>query len=147
MNGERRIRTTHTGSLPRPDDLVALLGRRDKGEAVPEIDERIESAVADAVKHQESLGIDVLNDGEMGKIGYAIYVKDRLTGFDGESEVPANRSPEFADHPDFAKGFMASYPVSQTPACTGPIRSRGTPEQQHNRSYHSEFSRHIETFP
>jgi 5-methyltetrahydropteroyltriglutamate--homocysteine methyltransferase len=126
MTGERRIRTTHTGSLPRPDDLAALLNQRDKGEAAPGIDERIEAAVVDIVEHQDALGVDVLNDGEMGKIGYAIYVKDRLTGFDGESEVPLNRSPEMTDHPDFAKGFMGSYPVSQTPACTGEIRSRGT---------------------
>src|SRR5215831_1828984 len=95
------IRTTHTGSLPRPVDLVELLVAHDRGEDAPELAARVTQAVGDVVKRQAEVGLDVLNDGEVGRIGYATYVKERLTGFDGESTWAARRRPELEDHPDF----------------------------------------------
>ena len=79
-----RILTTHTGSLPRPDDLVELMYTKEEGRPAPGLDERIPSAVAEVVQRQLDAGVDVINDGEVSKPSYATYVKDRLTGFGGE---------------------------------------------------------------
>src|SRR5262245_17548517 len=80
-----RILTTHTGSLPRPEDLVALLYAQEQGQSYnPEaLTERIRTATAEIVRQQLACGVDVVNDGETGKVGYSTYVKDRLTGFNG----------------------------------------------------------------
>src|SRR6266511_5968594 len=123
MNG---IRTTHTGSLPRPTDLARLLDARDRGEHVPELDERVRSAVAEMVARQAEVGLDVVNDGEMGKAGYSIYVKERLTGFGGESDWSTRRRPELEDHPDFAERWASRLDRSaiRAPACTGEVRVR-----------------------
>src|SRR5579871_5606035 len=72
-----RILTTHTGSLPRPEDLRDLMFAKEDGHEAPGIDERIHSAVAEIVQHQIASGIDVVDDGEMSKPSYATYVKDR----------------------------------------------------------------------
>jgi 5-methyltetrahydropteroyltriglutamate--homocysteine methyltransferase len=119
-----RIRTTHTGSLPRPGDLAGLLTAHDRGEAVPELETRVRAAVADVVRLQADAGIDVIDDGEMGKIGYATYVKERLTGFDGESQWAARRRPELEDHPDWAERWAARLDrgAITAPACTGDVR-------------------------
>src|SRR4051812_14207096 len=79
------ILTTHTGSLPRPTDLIELIQKVETGGAVdPEaFQARIKTAVAETVQKQVEAGIDVINDGEAGKPGYSTYVKDRLTGFGG----------------------------------------------------------------
>jgi 5-methyltetrahydropteroyltriglutamate--homocysteine methyltransferase len=82
-----RILTTHTGSLPRPDDLAQLMFAKEDGLDVPGLDERVRSAVAEIVRRQVETGIDVVNDGEMSKPSYATYVKDRLNGFGGESHA------------------------------------------------------------
>src|SRR5215831_13322095 len=97
------IRTTHTGSLPRPGDLATLLVAHDRGEDVPELASRIDDAVLGAVRQQAEVGLDLLNDGEMGRTGYSTYVKQRLTGFGGESTWGSPRRPELEDHPDFAE--------------------------------------------
>src|SRR5262249_22876872 len=97
-----RILTTHTGSLPRPDELVTLLEARDQREArsAPEFDARVKDAVAEIVRKQVAAGVSVVNDGEMSKVGYSTYVTERLTGFEGESRVgpplvEARAFPEF----------------------------------------------------
>ena len=84
-----RILTTHTGSLPRPADLVELLRRSDAGEPVDEraFDAAVRAAVGEAVRKQVAAGITVVNDGEQGKPGYATYIKARVTGFGGQSRV------------------------------------------------------------
>ena len=81
-----RILTTHVGSLPRPQALVELLVRKDHGETYDHTDfaRRVHQAVADIVAHQVAVGIDVVSDGEASKVGYATYIKDRLTGFGGQ---------------------------------------------------------------
>src|SRR5262245_31501028 len=84
-----RILTTHTGSLPRPRDLTTMLEALDAGNPPPTtaFEERVKHAVAEVVRHQVEAGVDVVNDGEQGKVGYSTYVRHRLTGFDGESIV------------------------------------------------------------
>jgi 5-methyltetrahydropteroyltriglutamate--homocysteine methyltransferase len=78
-----QILTTHTGSLPRPTDLVDMVLRKEEKQPVDEdaLALRVRSAVAEVVKRQAEIGITVLNDGEQGKPGYSTYMKDRLTGF------------------------------------------------------------------
>jgi 5-methyltetrahydropteroyltriglutamate--homocysteine methyltransferase len=119
-----RIRTTHTGSLPRPHDLALLLMADDRGEEVPGFEATVRTSVFEVVERQRDLGIDLINDGEMGKVGFAMYVKNRLTGFDGESRWLGKRRPEMEDHPDFAERWKANtdQTVLTTPACTSEIR-------------------------
>ena len=97
-----RILTTHVGSLPRPKHVVDLLVKKDHGEAYDAADltRAVRQGVADIVARQVKIGIDVVSDGETSKIGYATYIKDRLTGFGGEAFVPKpNR--DVADYPNF----------------------------------------------
>lgn len=115
-----RILTTHTGSLPRPDDLVQMLYAHEKGEARNQaaFTARVREATAEIVRKQIEVGVDIVNDGEVGKIGYATYVKDRLTGFDGEAGPL--RSADVLEFPNFARRVYRLTGVKR-PACTGPI--------------------------
>ncbi len=94
-----RILTTHTGSLPRPPDLVELMLQHDAGQLQDEsvLVGRIASATVDVVRRQAEIGIDILNDGEYGKISYSGYVKERLSGFNGEPRQRPMEDPEFPD--------------------------------------------------
>ncbi|HXM57728.1 MAG TPA: cobalamin-independent methionine synthase II family protein [Candidatus Dormibacteraeota bacterium] len=120
------IRTTHTGSLPRPAELVALLDAHDRGGAAPELAARISAVVQEVVARQAGLGLDLVNDGEAGKVGYSIYVKERLTGFDGESAYSGRGRADLDDHPDFAARWAANLDrrTIRAPACTGEVRVR-----------------------
>ena len=118
-----RILTTHVGSLPRPEDAVALLLRKDRGEAYdqPEFDRVMRRAVTDVVKRQVEIGLDVVSDGEASKIGYATYIKDRFNGFGGDFTPKPHL--DLADHPEFRKR-MAAFLGSQTfrrLTCTAPV--------------------------
>jgi 5-methyltetrahydropteroyltriglutamate--homocysteine methyltransferase len=120
-----RILTTHTGSLPRPWDLLPTLEALDTG-TPPDpaaFQARVRQAVADVVRQQAAAGVDLVNDGEQGKVGYSTYVRHRLTGFEGSSVVAPR-----ADWADFPEA-LARHPRSSVarPACTGPIewRDRG----------------------
>jgi len=118
-----RILTTHVGSLPRPDDAVALLLRKDRGEAYDEaeFDRVMRRAVADIVKRQVEIGLDVVSDGETSKIGYATYIKDRFNGFGGDFTPKPHL--DLADHPEFRKR-MTAFLGSQTfrrLTCIAPI--------------------------
>ena len=77
-----RILTTHTGSLPRPWDLVDLLMAKESGPLADResFNNRVTGAVSEVVRKQVDAGVDVLNDGEQSKFSYSTYVKDRLTG-------------------------------------------------------------------
>jgi 5-methyltetrahydropteroyltriglutamate--homocysteine methyltransferase len=90
-----RILTTHTGSLPRPDDLVSMLEGHDQREArgEPRFAERVKSAVAEIVQKQAASGVDVVNDGEMSKVGYSTYVTERVTGFSDQWSCPCGAPP------------------------------------------------------
>jgi 5-methyltetrahydropteroyltriglutamate--homocysteine methyltransferase len=122
-----RIRTTHTGSLPRPHDLEAMIVARDEGGAAPGFEARVAAAVDDVVRRQMDTGIDLLNDGEQGKAGYSTYVQDRLTGFEGEA-LPFGAPPELTDYPDYGAhmGQLMSTIHVKTPACVAPVRPRDT---------------------
>jgi len=87
MSGAGRFLTTHVGSLPRPDDLIAMMWAREDGIPVnmAAIEERVSDAVDDVVARQTRAGIDIVNDGEYGKPSYATYIKDRLNGFGGNA--------------------------------------------------------------
>jgi len=123
----QRILTTHTGSLPRPDDLMALLRAKETGEAydAAALASRIKSSVAETVRMQAAAGIDIVNDGEMSKPSYATYVKDRLAGFAGEKSAGL-RAADLAEFPSFTKrgGRETGVTVIKRPSCTGPITYR-----------------------
>ena len=87
MRSEKRILTTHTGSLPRPEDLLEMMRASEGGRPFDRaaLPARIRGAVGEVVHRQIETGIDLVNDGEMSKPSYATYVKDRLSGFTGAS--------------------------------------------------------------
>ena len=124
MSPNGRILTTHVGSLPRPDDVVEQVFKVDNGEAVDpaEYDRIIGGAVADRVRHQADAGVDLVSDGEMSKIGYATYIRHRLSGFE-LGDVPRATPADLDAYPSFrdrlAKaGVTAKY---KRPICRGPI--------------------------
>jgi len=118
-----RILTTHTGSLPRPDDLVTMLYAKEKGELQNQatLAARVETATAEIVRKQVDCGVDIVNDGEVGKVGYSTYVKDRLTGFEGEASPLAIADLEA--FPEYSQRLFQGTPIENMlrPACTGPI--------------------------
>ena len=122
-----RILTTHVGSLPRPPDLSELLALEDQGGAVDRsgLQTRVAAAVTETVASQVELGIDVVSDGEMSKIGYATYIKDRCEGFSGDS---ARRPPaDLAAYPHYMQksSDMGQAPKITRPVCSGEIRIKG----------------------
>ena len=118
------ILTTHTGSLPRPPELLAALQLRDRSEArVEGLDEQIRAAVAAVVRRQVEAGVSVVNDGEEGKIGYATYVKERLDGFGGEAGM-AGLPADMAEFPEYMRRVMSGIDFAM-PACVGPVSYRG----------------------
>lgn len=118
-----RILTTHVGSLPRSKDVTDLVFAQERGEAVDpaQFDAVIGAAVDDVVARQVAAGIDLVSDGEMSKISYATYIKDRITGFDGDS--PRTPPKDLEMFPSFlerqAKG--GGTPTYRRPKCVGPI--------------------------
>lgn len=119
------IKTTHTGSLPRPADMTAVLIEKQEGRATPGFDELADRAVADIVAMQIEVGVDIVNDGEQSKTGYSTYVQDRLNGFEGEP-VSRPRANDLKDHPDFAEMSvrLRGRPSPPLPPCSGPISLR-----------------------
>src|SRR5258705_1578702 len=121
-----RILTTHTGSLPRPDDLTRTMFAKEEGVPVDSgaLAARIRSAVAEVVRKQVEVGVDVVNDGEYSKPSYATYVKDRLRGFGGASQPLQYR--DLVDFPGMARRVFGDPGRARrrTPACTGAIAVR-----------------------
>jgi 5-methyltetrahydropteroyltriglutamate--homocysteine methyltransferase len=121
-----RILTTHTGSLPRPPDLAAALLGSDGSLADSEhLRERARAAVREAVQRQVAAGIDVISDGEMGKPGFAHYVKDRLSGFQGQASPRPFAPRDLLDFPEVAQHLFVSggkeLPRPPMPTNDGPI--------------------------
>src|SRR5689334_18555765 len=119
-----RILTTHTGSLPRPDDLVRMNWAKADGVPVDadKFGARVQSAVREIVEKQLAAGLAIINDGEMSKPSYATYVKDRLNGFGGSS-IENYFFADLADYPKSAE-LVAANPGRRkrhAPACNGPI--------------------------
>jgi len=129
-----RIFTTHVGSLPRPPDLLASMRARARGEpGDPQAyAARVRAAVGEIVGKQVELGVDVVDDGEMGKPGFIHYVNERLAGFE-PSTAPAGspwkNSREVRAFPEFYEWFGKILPSPAATAvhmvCTGPISYKG----------------------
>jgi 5-methyltetrahydropteroyltriglutamate--homocysteine methyltransferase len=121
-----RFLTTHTGSLPRPEDLIRTMYAKEEGVPVDRaaLAERIRTAVEETVRKQAEAGIDLVNDGEMSKPSYATYVKDRLDGFGGTGNSFVYQ--DLADFPSLAKRVFGDPGRSRrkTPACNAPIAVR-----------------------
>jgi 5-methyltetrahydropteroyltriglutamate--homocysteine methyltransferase len=120
---ETHLLTTHTGSLPRPADLVELMLRREEGQPVDDaaLQSRVREVVAETVRQQAEIGLDVINDGEMSKPSYSTYVKDRLTGFDGPSQQPFAGALEAEEFPGFTRPVDPSRSRVRFPSCSGPV--------------------------
>ncbi|MCL6649890.1 MAG: cobalamin-independent methionine synthase II family protein [Chloroflexi bacterium] len=124
-----RILTTHTGSLPRPPQLVQLLYARERGDSVDEaeFEQAVRLAVRDVVAQQVAAGVSVVNDGEMSKVMYSTYVATRVTGFEGEAKEPPAGALDLDEHPEWTQRMYAlrssgAPGVARRPACTGPIQ-------------------------
>jgi 5-methyltetrahydropteroyltriglutamate--homocysteine methyltransferase len=121
-----RFLTTHTGSLPRPADLIRMMFAREEGVPVDAaaLAARVSAAVDEVVRTQVECGLDIVNDGEMSKPSYATYIKDRLHGFGGESHALVYQ--DLAEFPELARRVFGDPGRSRrrTPACTGPIAVR-----------------------
>lgn len=118
------IRTTHVGSMPRGEELTPLLIARDRGEPydAAEFDAKVSAAVKEAVRHQVECGVDIVSDGEIGKIGYSTYMIERLSGFGGH--VDRKSALDLAEHPALVKklsAMMGSQDFVRA-SCVGPIK-------------------------
>lgn len=118
-----RIQTTHVGSLPRCATVTNLLFSQESGTRIPDADAEaiLVPAVTDIVQRQRNAGVDIISDGETSKISYATYIKDRVTGFDGDS--PRTPPADLEYFPSFlerqAKG--GGTPTYRRPCCVGAI--------------------------
>jgi len=121
-----RFLTTHTGSLPRPEDLIRTMYAKEEGVPVEKtaLAAQVRAAVAEVVKKQADAGVDLVNDGEMSKPSYATYVKDRLNGFGGTGNTFVYQ--DLAEYPNLAKRVFGDPGRSRrkTPACNAPISVR-----------------------
>jgi 5-methyltetrahydropteroyltriglutamate--homocysteine methyltransferase len=121
-----RFLTTHTGSLPRPEDLIRMMFAKEEGIPVEPraLAQRVRAAVADIVGRQSAVGVDVVNDGEMSKPSYATYIKDRLNGFGGESQPPPY--PDLVKYPGLHQKVYGDRGRARRkmPGCNGPISVR-----------------------
>ena len=121
-----RFLTTHTGSLPRPEDLIRMMFAKEEGIPIEPraFTVRIRDAVTEIVRRQTATGIDVINDGEMSKPSYATYIKDRLNGFGGESQPPPY--PDLVAFPGLHQKVYGDRGRARRkmPGCNGPISVR-----------------------
>ena len=121
-----RFLTTHTGSLPRPDDLIRMMYAKEEGVPVDRaaLSRRVREAVAEVVRKQADAGIDIVNDGELSKPSYATYIKDRLNGFGGSGNTFVYQ--DLAEYPKLAQRVFGDPGRSRrkTPACNAPISVR-----------------------
>ena len=119
-----KIKTTHVGSLPRSKDLSEILFKKDSNKQfdVNRFNEIVKRDVENIVKKQIDLGLDFISDGEMSKISYATYVKDRIDGFSGESERKAPK--DLDDFPSYKEKIAKSggTPTYTRPCCTGELK-------------------------
>ena len=116
-----RILTTHVGSLPRSAAVTEVVFAQEKGESPAGAGDVIRAAVADIVERQVAAGVDIVSDGEMSKISYATYIKDRITGFDGDS--PRQPPSDLEEFPSFLQRQASSggTPTYRRPCCVGEI--------------------------
>lgn len=126
MRSTERFLTTHTGSLPRPGELIRTMFAKEEGVPVdaPALQAQIAAAVDEVVSIQVNAGVDLVNDGEMSKPSYATYIKDRLNGFGGTSN--SFKYKDLNDFPALAQKVFGDPGRSRrkTPACDAPITVR-----------------------
>jgi 5-methyltetrahydropteroyltriglutamate--homocysteine methyltransferase len=132
-----RILTTHTGSIARPDDLIELMRAKENGRPYDReaFEKRVTEAVGDCVRRQVEAGLDVINDGEQRKSGFASYLTERIGGFeelDSEaSESPGSQWREVGEFPEYYERYfkMAMFGAMLSPqrplVCTGPVSYTG----------------------
>ena len=118
------ILTTHVGSLPRSQEVVDFIFARERGESydLSAFDRSMSKAVSDTVRKQKESGISIVSDGETSKISYATYVKDRYSGFGGDS--PRNAPADLKMFPSFLKRISDSggTPQYSRPMCIGEVK-------------------------
>jgi 5-methyltetrahydropteroyltriglutamate--homocysteine methyltransferase len=129
-----RILTTHVGSLARPTDLLETMREKEHGRPYDHdtFEEQVRSAVADVVRKQADAGLDVVSDGEQGKVNFITYVVERLTGFEaepGESRMAPSWKRELEMFPDYYQQYFKKYSAAVAPMrtmiCRGPVSYRG----------------------
>ncbi|OVZ63581.1 epoxyalkane--coenzyme M transferase [Pigmentiphaga sp. NML030171] len=139
------ILTTHVGSLPRGDELAQLLLARDHGQEVDldQFERTVQAAIDGAVQKQVQAGVDIMSDGELGKVGYATYITERLEGFGGH--IDRQPAKDLADFPELRKKLAAIMGSQEfvRAACVGPVKLR-TMEPCHAdiRRFKSAVERH-----
>jgi len=120
----QRILTTHVGSLPRPENVTELIFAKEREEEFDQsdFDETIADAVKNTVARQVDCGVDIVSDGEMSKISYATYIKERISGFEGDT--PRSPPQDLLDFPSFLEkqARTGGTPDYKRPKCTGEIR-------------------------
>jgi len=125
-----KILTTHVGSLPRTQEVVDFIFAREKEQPYDQaaFDACMTSAVSETVRRQVEVGVDIVSDGETSKISYATYVKDRYTGFDGDS--PRNAPADLKQFPTFLQRLAddGGTPTYARPMCVGEVKSKGQGE-------------------
>ena len=125
-----KIMTSHVGSLPRTQEVVDFIFAREHGKAYDQnaFDACMTTAVSETVRKQVEAGVDIVSDGETSKISYATYVKDRYTGFDGDS--PRNAPADLKKFPTFLKRLAddGGTPQYARPMCVGEVKSKGQGE-------------------
>jgi 5-methyltetrahydropteroyltriglutamate--homocysteine methyltransferase len=125
-----KILTTHVGSLPRTQEVVDFIFAREKEQPYDQaaFDACMTAAVSETVRRQVEAGVDIVSDGETSKISYATYVKDRYTGFDGDS--PRNAPADLKQFPTFLQRLAddGGTPTYARPMCVGEVKSKGQGE-------------------
>jgi 5-methyltetrahydropteroyltriglutamate--homocysteine methyltransferase len=134
------IRTTHVGSLPRSEAVTDALFAREKGVPIDEaaFDALMADATVATVRRQREVGLDIPSDGETSKISYATYIKDRLTGFSGDS--PRRPPADLADFPAYMERLAKAggTPTYRRPRCVGPIAVKSlAPLETDLRAFHA----------
>lgn len=142
-HSERRILTSHVGSLPRPRELLQPLHAKDSGDAYDgaALERGVQDAVAGAVRRQAALGIDVVNDGEHGRASFATYANTRIGGLERELHPPRHIARPTRDSAAFpavydemkkmygARRALTGRPEDEVSlVCTGPVRYVGHDE-------------------
>lgn len=146
MTSEDRILTTHVGSLPRSKAVTDGVFAHEHGtlEDPAALKATIENAVKDVVARQADAGVDIVSDGEMSKISYATYIKDRITGFEGDS--PRTPPSDLEEFPGFLERQASSggTPTYKRPCCVGPIHVKSMQPLEDDLAHFASALDHVE---
>ena len=130
LHSADRIITTHVGSLARPHDLLDMMKEKEHGRPydADAFAARVRIAVRDVVREQADAGVDVVTDGEMGKVSFFTYVVERLSGYsttEGTPVLPPSWQVEIDAFPEYYADYLSKYKNTVAPlramACTGAV--------------------------